>query len=164
MNVIPCGRPCAYISCLASGRLAECPIKHMPLNLHLNWKPTGQSVSSHMCKLECSLRVAKHGQEATVGPLSLSLRLSLSLSLWLCGGKVFVSAKNKLYQCSAARAGTALYPWALGEPMGLRLMAGSVGEFVIGGKNPEGWAQGGSTKAGLSRRSLITVRGSDNHW
>ena len=70
-----------HVFCLASGRLPECPIKHLPLNLHLNWKPTGQSVSNCKCKLECSSKVAKHGQEADVGPLPLSLSVSLSLSL-----------------------------------------------------------------------------------
>ena len=55
--------------------LAERPIKHVPLNLHLNWKPTGQSVSSYMCKLGCSLEVVKFWQKATFGPLSLCLYL-----------------------------------------------------------------------------------------
>ena len=46
--------------------LAERPIKHVPLNLHLNWKPTGQSVSSYMCKLGCSQnKGVKYGKEAT---------------------------------------------------------------------------------------------------
>ena len=85
---------------------------------------------------------------------SFSLSLSLSLSFSVCGVNNSVSTENKLYQCSAGGAGTALYPWALGEPTGLRLMAGSLGEFLIGGKNPEGWAQVGPAKAGLSRRSL----------
>ena len=40
-----------------------------------------QSVSNYKCKLECNLKVAKHGQEADVGPLPLSLSVSLSLSL-----------------------------------------------------------------------------------
>ena len=31
--------------------LTRTHIKHMLLNLHFIWKPTGQSVSSYMCKL-----------------------------------------------------------------------------------------------------------------
>ena len=38
----------------------------MPLNLHYNWKPTGPSVSSYMCKLGCSQnKGVKYGKEAT---------------------------------------------------------------------------------------------------
>jgi hypothetical protein len=65
------------ISCLT-----EPPIKHMLLNIHHNWKPTGQSVSSYWCNLGKSQKVVKHGQEATVACVPFSPFLFHSLSLW----------------------------------------------------------------------------------
>ena len=77
------------VPCPASGGIAEWQIKHMPFNLHLNWNPTGQSVSSYKCKLQCSLIVNKIGQQATVWPglqaradyNTLAFELSSELSL-----------------------------------------------------------------------------------
>ena len=53
----------------------------MLLNLHHNWKPTGQSVSSYWCNLGSSQKVVKRVQEATVASVPFCVSLFHSLSL-----------------------------------------------------------------------------------